>query len=244
MDFWDILENRNSINSCRELLEEYFENVRKRKSPISDSHTYIRAIKMLKEFVEFSYGDVRSFLQLPIAEIDELHISNKIKTTAEKKLSIVPLRVDIPKPCCDEVSKYLLPWDKLENYALQESALNKLFFKTYPNNNDIDDILIKVSALNDFYSTNIYSPFQVAKHILNLHIDDRLKEGDVTLVNDIAKVSMTNGNVINFYSFATKYCSHHQPLDFPIYDSFVDQLLRYSRNRDGFSNFGSSDLKS
>lgn len=85
--------------------------------------------------------------------------------------------------------------------------------------------LIKVSALNDFYSTNIFSPFQVAKHIINLDIDDRLQVGDVTLVNDIAKVTMDNGKVENFYFFATKYCSHHKPIDLPIYDSYVDKLF-------------------
>ena len=47
----------------------------------------------------------------------------------------------------------------------------------------------------------------------------------------------------NFYSFATKYCSHHNPLDYPIYDSYVDVILRYFRNRDAFSSFADSDLK-
>jgi hypothetical protein len=67
--------------------------------------------------------------------------------------------------------------------------------------------------------------------------------GDVTLVNDIAKVTMDNGVVRNFYSFATKYCSHHKPLDFPIYDSYVDRLLCYFRDVDWFYKFGNDDLK-
>lgn len=29
----------------------------------------------------------------------------------------------------------------------------------------------------------------------------------------------------NFYSFASKYCSHHNPLDYPIYDIYVDEVL-------------------
>ena len=103
----------------------------------------------------------------------------------------------IPKPCQKEVEKYLNKWDSLENYVLQESSLDKLFFKTYPKNDDINDILIKCSSLNDFYSTNIFSIFSVAKHILKLNIDKRLKEGDATLVNDIAKVKI-NGKDKNF----------------------------------------------
>ena len=34
----------------------------------------------------------------------------------------------------------------------------------YPKNSDINDILIKCSSLNDFYITNIFSIFPVAKH--------------------------------------------------------------------------------
>ena len=42
--------------------------------------------------------------------------------------------VNIPTPCKSEVKKYLDKWDSLENYVLQENSLDKLFFKTYPNN--------------------------------------------------------------------------------------------------------------
>ena len=148
----------------------------------------------------------------------------------------------IPKPCQKEVEKYLNKWDSLENYVLQESSLDKLFFKTYPKNDDINDILIKCSSLNDFYSTNIFSIFSVAKHILKLNIDKRLKEGDATLVNDIAKVKI-NGKDKNFYSFATKYCSHHFPTIYPIYDYYVEKVLLYFRDKDHFLDFKKSDLK-
>lgn len=146
------------------------------------------------------------------------------------------------KPSEAEVKKYLNKWDSLENYVLQESALDKLFFNTYPNNKDINDILIKAASLNDFYSTNIFSIFPVAKHILNLNIDQRLKNKDTSLVNDIAKVEI-NGKAKNFYSFATKYCSHHYPLDYPIYDSYVEKVLIILNKRDAFSKFKKEDLK-
>ena len=107
---------------------------------------------------------------------------------------------------------------------------------------DITDILLKVSTLNDFYSTNIFFVYPVAKHILSLGIDARLKAGDVTLVNDIKQITI-NGTQRNFYSFASKYYSHHNPLDYPIYDSYVDAVLRYFRNRDAFSSFADGDLK-
>ena len=148
----------------------------------------------------------------------------------------------IPNPSKDEVKKYLQKWDSLDNYVLQESSLDKLFLKTYPNNTDINDILIKASSLNDFYSTNIFSIFSVTKHILELNIDERLKAGDETLVNDIAKIIINNKNK-NFYSFASKYCSHHYPTEYPIYDNNVEKVLLYFKKRDKFDDFTKEDLK-
>ena len=150
--------------------------------------------------------------------------------------------ISVPAPSIEQVEYYLQKWDSLENYHLQEDALDSLFFELAPRNESITDILLKAATLNDFYSTNIFSIFPVAKHIQSLNIDDRLKVGDVTLVKDIQHV-IINGAEKNFYSFATKYCSHHNPLAFPIYDSYVDRVLRYFRDWDGFADFKNEDLK-
>ena len=151
--------------------------------------------------------------------------------------------LDIATPCVAEVEKYLKAWEELENYSLQERSLNKLFLETYPSNIEIEDVLVKVATLNDFYSTQIFSVYPVAKHIVDLNIDERLKAGDISLVNDIATVKMESGDEKNFYSFATKYCSHHQPLNYAIYDSYVEKVLKYFRNVDQFSRFNDNDLK-
>lgn len=150
--------------------------------------------------------------------------------------------VNIPTPSKKEVIKYLDKWDSLENYVLQEQSLDKLFLETYPKNTDIRDILIKASSLNDFYSTNIYSIFPVAKHICKLNIDKRLNIFDETLVNDIALIEI-NGKEKNFYSFATKYCSHHNPIEYPIYDGYVEKILLHFCKQDNFSKFKKDDLK-
>lgn len=147
---------------------------------------------------------------------------------------------DIPNPSVEEVENYLEQWNTLENYVNQENSLDKLFFDLIPENKLIEDILIKCSTLNDFYSTNIFSIFPVAKHILQLDIDKRLQEGDLTLVNDIADVK---GIDRRFYSFASKYCSHHEPEQFPIYDSYVDKVLRHFRRVDKFASFKNDDIK-
>lgn len=103
-------------------------------------------------------------------------------------------------------------------------------------------IYVKASTLNDFYNTNIYSIFPVAKHIHSLNIDKRLKDKDQKLVNDIALVNL-NGKFISFCSFATKYCSHHDPINYPIYDIYVEKILMEFNKRDRFQYFRKVDLK-
>lgn len=146
----------------------------------------------------------------------------------------------LPTPTVKEVEFYLEKWKTLENYVYQENSLDKLFIDLIPENKVIEDVLIKASTLNDFYSTNIFSIYPVAKHILSLKIDNRLKEGDPTLVDDIANVEEINKR---FYSFASKYCSHHNSKQFPIYDSYVEKVLMYFKKRDKFAVFIKKDLK-
>ena len=152
--------------------------------------------------------------------------------------------IDIPTPTVDEVEKYLKSWKRLEDqkYKCQEESLDLLFKELCPKNTELKHILLKCASLNDFYSTNIFSVYPVAKHILSLkNIDERLKSYDTLLVSEIQKVSISDVEK-NFYSFASKYCSHHNPNDYPIYDSYVDEVLRYFRNKKDLS-FRNDDLK-
>jgi len=148
----------------------------------------------------------------------------------------------VPTPCKEQVEKYLMKWENLPNYVMQENSLNKLFFELAPYNKCIEDILIKCSTLNDFYSTNIFSIYPIAEHILELNIDNRLDNADSALVHDIAHVNISGHNKY-FYSFASKYCSHHRPLDYPIYDNYVVKILKHFKKIDCFSKFTMDDLK-
>lgn len=177
----------------------------------------------------------RKFLDCDVEEMES--VPTPVKTIRKRNVSVV-----VPTPCAREVELYLSKWDEIEHYRLQEDALDKLFFTLCPENKDISDVLLKVSTLNDFYSTNIFSVYPVAKHITSLNIDVRLKAGDVTLVGDIQRV-IINGSERSFYSFATKYCSHHNPLAYPIYDSYVEKVLKHFRDLDGFAEFSNTDLK-
>ena len=140
------------------------------------------------------------------------------------------------------ISEYLGKWEKLENYRLQEASLGLLFHSFCPENKKIEHVLLKVSALNDFYSTNIFDTYSVAKHILNKNIDARLGANDFSLVNDIATI-LIKRKTKNFYSFASKYCSHHKPNNYPIFDSFVEKMLLHYKSADQFNAFAKDDLK-
>jgi hypothetical protein len=45
-----------------------------------------------------------------------------------------------------------------------------------------------------------------------------------------------------YYSFATKFCSWHNPTAYPIYDHYVDVCLWSYKQQDGFADFHRQDL--
>ena len=152
---------------------------------------------------------------------------------------------DLPQgyvPSVKDAEWFLEYWKNLPSYSNQEKALDKLFMGICKRNDNIEDILIKCSSLNDFYSTNIFDIHTVAQHILSLKIDERLEDGDLSLVDEISHVEV-NGKVHTFYSFATKYCSHHNPERYAIYDSYVEKVLISMNSHDHFMDFKQEELK-
>jgi hypothetical protein len=146
------------------------------------------------------------------------------------------------RPTVSLVNDRLREWETLEKYTLQEACLSLLFRELCPRNDEISHVLLKVSALNDFYSTNIFDTHSVAKHILAIGVTARLLNGDPHLVNELALVTV-GGTQRNFYSFASKYCNHHNAEDFPIYDSYVEKMLMHFDGIDRFINFQREELK-
>ena len=153
---------------------------------------------------------------------------------------------NIPKPNKSEVKKWLDKWNELEDCRIQEEAINDLFQKMYPRCNELKEVIIKCSILNDFYSTNIFKVFPVAKHIIEIeNINEKLAAGDPTLVDEIANVRLGENDKEKYlYSFATKFCSHHNEEAYPIYDPYVSVMLRYFRNNNKKKlNFKNNELK-
>lgn len=92
-------------------------------------------------------------------------------------------------------------------------------------NNSLETVLVKVMLINDFYGTNVYDTLSVAQHILSIsEIDARLTSGDLKLIIDIGNMQSKTSNQY-FYSFATKYCSFHNPEGFPIFDKYIEYVL-------------------
>jgi len=86
-------------------------------------------------------------------------------------------------------------------------------------------IFKKVVLLNSLYSTNIFAPFNVALKISRVkNFSERMRKGDISLVDEI-RINTINGSTRDFYSFSTKYCHHHNPTKYPIYDSIVVDVL-------------------
>lgn len=112
-------------------------------------------------------------------------------------------------------------YSSIKNSHLAVTSLREKF----PDNNNLSEIYLKVAAINTLYSTNIYDTYRIAYKIFNnvKNLDERLKKFSPNLIGEIAK-----GHGIpsiakekNFYSFATKYCSFHNPNEYPIYDSYI-----------------------
>ena len=219
--FWEFLLADDFEKKSKTALAEIL-HYKSKGNAESAINSYYSHLKRFREFVFTKSGNA----------LHSIPIQRKTHQTNEQ----------IPAPCADVVEEYLVKWNKLENYHLQENALNKLFHQLCPKNEKMEDVLLKCATLNDFYSTNIFSIYLVAKHIVNLDIDQRLQNGDITLVNEMQHISIS-GKVRNFYSFATKYCSHHNAEDFPIYDSYVEQVLFHFQKEHGFSKFKLTDLK-
>jgi hypothetical protein len=134
-----------------------------------------------------------------------------------------------------------------------DTALFDLFAQ-YPKNTNLDHVLLKVVTLNTLYSTQIplYSRriptvWDVARHIVELNIDLELQQGSPELVLKISKIAWKDDRYLYNYSFATKYCSFHQPDSYPIWDSRVNKYLMLLRKREapkdgGFRRFKQDDL--
>lgn len=125
------------------------------------------------------------------------------------------------------LKKYLDIFAGQEMYFINDTRNLELFQK-HPANDKAEDIRTKISAISDDPGLQQLSNTDVVvNHILKLKIDDRLKKGDLSLVEDIAHVNVQNKSE-NLLHFASVYCNYHRPEIYPIYsDQHLDFYKRF-----------------
>lgn len=147
----------------------------------------------------------------------------------------------IARPTPDSVTRQLRVFDMTAGYHDADQAV-AIVFDQWPRNRRIEEVLVKTTVLNRLYSTNVYGVYEVAKHIVGLDIEVRLKRGDANLVHDIADIKI-GGKPRYLLSFASKYCHWHQPEHYQMYDSYVDGLLWQYRKNFDFARFRRAELR-
>ena len=154
----------------------------------------------------------------------------------------------IMNPSTDDVRRAGAQFDSDSNNKILEEALQELFGQ-FPQNTHLAQVLLKVTALNTLYSTQIPlyhetipTIFEVAEHIVNLGIDSDLRRGVDGLVRSLATVEVPPKKVRFNYSFATKYCSWHNPEAYPIFDSRVYAYLCHLVNHGCIDRFIRNDM--
>jgi len=125
--------------------------------------------------------------------------------------------------------------------GMSEHAISTLFAHRPVGINDDDYMYIKISMLNDVYSTHLSSSEKDdIVTILRNYIDRFSSENyDETLVQDICNACGEQVGKVP-YSFVTKYCSHQNENLYPIYDRYVVTMLRWYRDmryNNGFNDF-------
>ena len=134
------------------------------------------------------------------------------------------------------IKKYISKFDSEEE---KERVLTNLF-KRFDKNTSLEDVVIKVTALNALYNAGLNNSegsktidvFSMAKHIVSEPEFDSWLDSENADIQMKAYKYIESGtsvfrdsNYNNCYAFASKYCSWHKPDKFPIMDSCAKKSL-------------------
>jgi hypothetical protein len=145
--------------------------------------------------------------------------------------------MSLPRPTVELVNRECIEFDR-EN-QLTEAALRQLR-DVFPHNTDTAHVLLKVLVLNKLYSARVrdVDVEPLARHIETQQLDPILERGEpeaVALITGCNKLK-------KYFSFATKFCSWHNPAAYPMYDGNVDECLWSYQKQDRFARFYRQDL--
>lgn len=118
-------------------------------------------------------------------------------------------------------------FNQVRRYDQGDQAISTII-KFFPQNNELPIVLTKVVLINSIYGTAIYDTIKIAEHICSLNFDQKVQQGDISIISDIRSghgILTRKNNQRDLYSFATKYASWHAQTHFPMYDNLVKRLL-------------------
>ncbi len=138
-------------------------------------------------------------------------------------------------------------------YGKENEIIDKAL-KENPLNTNIATVAMKICLIDITNGTNLSRNlgtkgglYKLSKKIINSNFDERVKNGDLTLVNELAKWTKENLDR-NLLSFISKYCLYHNVHcynkdDYAIFDSVLrDNLYKYISAED-FKNITGKELK-
>lgn len=136
---------------------------------------------------------------------------------------------------------------KDSSYGAESSLIGKIV-RNLPRNEEIEIIALKIALIDTTNSTRLFQykddlPLTLLAKIIKgiENIDERIKNGDPKVVEEIARKSKEEGNV-NLFSFASKYCHYHNNFaygkdDYSIYDTVVKKSLPH------YSDISENDIE-
>lgn len=149
------------------------------------------------------------------------------------------------RPTAEVIKGFVDSFNK-DNFYDSENYLAAIkLTKAFPKNDDYKNVFIKVNFINGAFKTTIGDTFGVAKQVFEKvkNIDSRLKQGDTSLVDEIALYKVPKSKKVRHnFSFATKFCHCHKPDLFPINDKYVRNSLFEFNKHFKFSKFTKKSL--
>lgn len=135
-----------------------------------------------------------------------------------------------------------------ENYLIDKAL------KQNPLNIDISVIAMKVCLIDITNGTNLSRNlgksgglYKLSEKIANLNFDERVKNGDLSLVSELAKWTKESFNK-NIFSFISKYCLYHnyhcyEKDDYAIFDSVLCKNLHKYISKEDYNKITGNKLR-
>lgn len=155
-------------------------------------------------------------------------------------------------PSTEEVESLLMTYYDDDHYrSLRDDATTlQYLYQTYRGNHHLNQVHIKVTVLDNFFNYHLSHAYQLSQHIAGMNLDERLSNGDRSLIADICNVpyDVPQDEKERLYSFATRYCNQHKAQMFPIYDRYsADCMGQYLKEdlhgRLDNRSIGAEDMK-